>query len=387
MKVCAISFVECWKNDAGQWHAAGGFPIQMTAIASLFDSMDLLVVQGKPKAGGNPLPAEARIVPMRRPAGEDGRRKLSVVTNLPYYAGIMLKHIRQADAVHVPLPGDLPLLGMILAVVSRRRLLARYGGSWYANTQTTLMNRVTRNLMRRFAGGSNIMLATGGGKSAPAPGIEWIFSTVLTESELRRIRPDLDRGLQSPPELVYCGRLSPEKGVAVLLEAMGQLKLRGVSLRLTLMGDGLERAALQALAARLNLADTVRFAGLQDRAGLTTHFLNADLCVQPSLSEGFSKAWLDAMAHGVPVLASRVGAAAEVIGEGEEHGWLIAPGDARLLADTIQEIVTQPRNWPALRRRCRAYAESLTVENWKQTIGTICSRSWNCVFEGGRLTI
>ena len=59
---------------------------------------------------------------------------------------------------------------------------------------------------------------------------------------------------------------------------------------------------------------TLRFTGQLDRARLSRELMNQDLCVQPSFTEGFSKAWLDAMAHGLPVLASQVGAAKGVLG-------------------------------------------------------------------------
>ena len=56
MRVCAVSFKECWQDDDGRWLSYGGFPMQMTAIASLFDAMTLVIVNGRPRAGGMPLP-------------------------------------------------------------------------------------------------------------------------------------------------------------------------------------------------------------------------------------------------------------------------------------------------------------------------------------------
>lgn len=365
----------------------GGFPFQMAAIASLFDDMTLVIVRVPPRDGGMPLPASARIVPLRSPRGANLRRKLSVAAHLPYLVWKIAASARNADVVHVPLPGDVPLLGMWIAVAMRKRVVARYGGSWVANTQSTFMNRVTKACMRRFAGGRNVMLATGDGDTAPAAGVEWVFSTALARRELDRIAPRLDRGLSDPPRLVYAGRLSSEKGVAVLIDALGLLA-RDPNVpkpHLTILGDGDERAALEARAASVGCRDRVTFAGQVDRETLSRALDVADVCVQPSLTEGFSKAWLDAMAHGLPVLASNVGAASAVIGRRGERGWLVVPGDSQALAAAIRHVLIGQEDWSALRRRCRGYVESRTLEAWAERIGTMCAAQWGWTMTDGRL--
>jgi glycosyltransferase involved in cell wall biosynthesis len=360
----------------------------MTAIASLFDAMTLLITRReRPGEGGLPLPAGADVVVLRQPAGSDLRRKLSVAASLIYYLRTIARHVRQADVVHVPLPGDIPFLGMLVALALRKRLIARYGGSWVANRQTTLMNRVTRMLMRRFAGGRNVMLATGEGETPPAPGMRWIFATALSAEELRAIRPIPDRGLSDPPRIVYIGRLSPEKGVAHLIEAVALLDREGFRPlpEVVLIGSGPERASLEAQVEESGYLRRVRFAGQLDRAGLSAELQRADLCVQPSLTEGFSKAWLDAFAHGLPVLASEVGAARSVIGTNGERGWLAPPGDVRVLARQIRCILTEATDWPALRRRCIAFAQERTLDAWAREIGQVCAKQWNMALVEGRI--
>jgi glycosyltransferase involved in cell wall biosynthesis len=387
LRLCIVSFKECWRDEQGHWCSYGGFPLQVSAVASLFDETTLLIVQGAPRDGGIRIDGMTRVVPLRSPKGADLRRKISVATRLPYYAGQIARHVRLADVVHVPVPGDIPLLGMLIALVLRKRLIARYGSSWITTSQTTLVHRFTRGCMRLFAGGRNVMLATGDGTEAPASRMQWVFATALSRPELDQIRPDLDRGLSSRPRLVYAGRLSPEKGVAVLIDALALLTRDDDALSplLTIVGDGPARAALQVQVIACGLQDSVEFAGHTDRAMLSAHLLRADVCVQPSLSEGFSKAWLDAMAHGLPVLASKVGAAGAVIGEDGERGWLVAPGSAAALAAALRQSLTEPRNWPALRHRCRAYVENRTLDAWAHRIGDICQQQWNVQRVAGKL--
>jgi glycosyltransferase involved in cell wall biosynthesis len=380
MRVCAISFKECWRDDTGRWHSSGGFPVQMAAIAGLFDAMTLVTVEGAPQQGGVPLPASVRVVPLRRPVGHDTRRKLSVMASLPHYVGTIARHVRDADVVHVPLPGDIPLLGLYVALAMRKRTLLRYGGSWTSTSQTTTMNRVTRASLRAAAGGRNVVLVTGAGTASPGPHMHWMFATAIGRDEVATVRPDLGRGLSSPARLVYVGRLSPEKGVALLVDAMARLRDGGLigdtMPRLTLIGDGPQRAALQAMVAKRGCADVISFAGQFDRAALVDVLQRSDLCVLPSLTESFCKARLDAMMCGVPVVTTEVGFGRAIVGADGERGWVVPSGDPAALAATLRQVVQGPTDWPAIRRRCRHYTEEFTVESWAAGIGRICAAQW-----------
>jgi glycosyltransferase involved in cell wall biosynthesis len=388
MRLCVVSFKECWEDESGQWWSYGGFPLQMAAVSSLFDETTLVIVRGRPRRGGIPLPPVTRVVGLRSPVGADLRRKVSVLARLPYYLRTIARCARDADVVHVPAPGDISLLGMLVALVQRKRLIVRYGSSWTTTSQTTWTHRFTRACMRRFAGGRNVMLATGEGRGRPARNMAWVFSTALSAAELKAVRPSLDRRLSDRPRLVYAGRLAVEKGVAVLIEALGQLKRdQYVALPcLTVVGDGPDRAALERRVAELGCSDVVRFVGHCNREDLSKHMLSADISVQPSLSESFCKAWLDAMAHGLPVLASNVGAAEAAIGtDHDARGWLVPPGDPKALAAALRHVIDTPRDWPAIRRRCREYVETRTLDVWAQAIGKVCASQWQVALVGGKL--
>jgi len=387
MRLCIVSFKPCWQNSAGEWMSYGGFPLQMSAIASLFDRATLVVVRSAPHDGALPLPADTEVVGLRSPAGADTVRKLSVILQLFSYLRVIRSHVRDADVVHVPVPGDISFLGMLVALACRKKLIVRYGSSWVVTAQTTFMQRVTRGCMRLFAGGRNVMLATGVGDGPPAEGINWIFSTALTASELAAITVVRERDGIDYRRLVYVGRVSPEKGVTVLLRALRQLRDEGLTPmpRLAVLGDGPERESAERLTEQLQLTDIVRFAGHLNRADLFAELEQADMCVQPSLTEGFSKAWLDAMAHGLPVLSSRVGAAGSVIGANGERGWLVPPGEVGALAAALRQALTETRDWPALRARCRAFVEGRTLDAWAQEIGTRCAAQWGWQLTDGKL--
>ncbi len=170
-----------------------------------------------------------------------------------------------------------------------------------------------------------------------------------------------------------------------LIEAVALLERDGFRPlpEITLIGEGPDRPQLADRVAEIGWQGRIRFAGQLDRRNLNAALDRADFCVQPSLSEGYSKAWLDAFAHGLPVLASEAGAARAVIGQ--ERGWLVKPGDVEMLATRLREILSEPRDWPALRRRCREFAESRTLEAWAQEIGRLCVRQWGVRLVEGKL--
>ncbi len=146
------------------------------------------------------------------------------------------------------------------------------------------------------------------------------------------------------------GRLSPEKGHVHLLRAWAHLPT-SLDAHLILVGNGLERANLQAEAARLGITERVTFTGHQ--SDMAPWYATIDLLVLPSLSEGLPFVVLEAMATGKPVLATDVGAIREVITD-EVNGWIVPPGDEAALARQILRLLSAPDALPEFGARARA---------------------------------
>jgi glycosyltransferase involved in cell wall biosynthesis len=135
------------------------------------------------------------------------------------------------------------------------------------------------------------------------------------------------------------GNVRPAKGYDVLIEAVRQIRAGGRPVALAVAGDG-DRAGLLG-----QLLEQSRAAGLEDHVHFLGHcpdkaaFLRAlDVCVLSSTSEGFPIAPLEAMACGVPVVATRVGGVPEIIEDGAT-GYLVPPSDATALASALQASV------------------------------------------------
>ena len=145
--------------------------------------------------------------------------------------------------------------------------------------------------------------------------------------------------------LACAGRLAPEKGQALLLEALARLP--ELPLQAVLFGEGPLREALERRCAALGLGGRVIFAGARrDLRRWLPHF---DLFALPSAWEGLSMALLEAMACGLPAAATRVGGSPEAVLDGET-GFLTPPGDAQALARALERLAQDP----ALRRELGA---------------------------------
>lgn len=144
------------------------------------------------------------------------------------------------------------------------------------------------------------------------------------------------------PMFVYCGRLSPEKGVELFLRALALVREAVPEARARLVGGGPELAALEGLVAKLDLHGAVEFVGRVPPDQVAGHVADAWALVAPSLwAEPFGLVAAEAIAQGVPVVASAVGGFAETVEPGVS-GILHANGSEQELADALRSVADHP---------------------------------------------
>ena len=150
----------------------------------------------------------------------------------------------------------------------------------------------------------------------------------------------LPDGWLEEPLVGVVARLQPEKGVATFLKAAALVSKASPRARFLVVGDGPLREELRDLVGRLGVEDRVRFLGYRTEARALIRLL--DVLVVPSLTEGSPLIVLEAMAAGVPVVASAVGGVPDQARHGEE-GLLVPPGDPEALAGAMDELLRDPR--------------------------------------------
>lgn len=162
------------------------------------------------------------------------------------------------------------------------------------------------------------------------------------------------------PHFIVVGRLSPEKGIDILLAALAELDQPRP--QLTIVGDGPTRSQLESRVKELDLCDSVSFAGFH--SDIKPLLAKADAFVMPSLREGFPMSLIEAAACGLPIIASRVGGIPNLVVDGE-NGLLCEPGSVELLHGNLRTFLEdQIRYISQAREMAVSIQERFSSMNW-----------------------
>lgn len=159
-----------------------------------------------------------------------------------------------------------------------------------------------------------------------------------------------------PSRILCVARLSREKGHLVLFDALAELRDSGVDFQCTLVGDGPMRLVLEQRLVALRLTARVRLTGSLEPDRVALLYEQSDVVVLSSFSEGVPVVLMEAMAHGRPVVATRVGGVPELVQDGQ-NGQLVEAGDAHGLARGILRVLEDP---PWAENLARHAAESVS---------------------------
>ncbi len=180
-----------------------------------------------------------------------------------------------------------------------------------------------------------------GGWSTYYSSIELRDEDTLTEAELAEKIRRLREAFEGKRRFVLChaGTMAARyKGQELLIEAAAVCLKRGLDLEVVLMGDGKFRRLYEQRAATLGIADRVRFLGnVSGGKAVRDEYDKADVLVFPSLTEGLPRTVIEAMARGLPCVASDVGGVPELL----EDEFLVRPGDVNELAERIEHVLSQ----------------------------------------------
>jgi len=146
--------------------------------------------------------------------------------------------------------------------------------------------------------------------------------------------------------LLFVGRLAAVKGLPIILEALARVKQDHPGVQLTLVGDGPDRAALEAKARSLGLSSHVTFVGYKSQDEVAEYLQHTDVFVLPSFAEGVPVVLMEALASGVPVITTRIAGVGELV-EDEVSGYTVPPGDLESLTVRLCDLLESP----SLRKR------------------------------------
>ncbi|MDZ7825089.1 MAG: glycosyltransferase family 4 protein [Gammaproteobacteria bacterium] len=232
-----------------------------------------------------------------------------------------------------------------------RLLIRRWHG--FLRMQTRVVRRLERIVTVSAASRADIASAFG----IDEAGIDVVHNGIDTVAF--RPLPEIPR--QENQLMTVASADQPLKGLAYLLEAMKLLEPEHPDLQLLVVGRPKEDGDTLRRVRSLGLEDRVRFVHGLTRQEIVEHYARATLAVVPSLYEGFGLPAGEAMACGVPVVSTRGGALAEVVGDAGE---LVPPGDAGALASAVSGLLGDPGR----RRGLAARGRSRVLERFSWTV-------------------
>ncbi len=224
---------------------------------------------------------------------------------------------------------------LVAYVGCRNRGARRILGGWVA----AILDGVFRLLSRKtltFAVGREIYNRyRKTGKS-----VHEVAVSLVSERDIRRTAQMRIVRNGRPIKLLSVGRLSREKGIIYLIQAVNDLVANGnIEVILEVVGEGAEGERLRREVTRLGLDECVNFLGyMKYSEALLSVYRKCDIYILPSLTEGWPQTLFEAMACGVPVIATRVGGIPHLIDHGE-NGLLVNPGSSKEICDGVRQLM------------------------------------------------
>lgn len=355
------------------WARPGGVRGHVAALArQLAGAHEVLVVAPSSAPGrAEPVPPAPtpRLAAVGRPVGIRFNRSVAPVALSPLAARRALAAVRAFDphVVHVHEPFA-PVVSATLAALGPRPVV----GTFHAWSTSDRLYRLAAPAARRVAARLAARIAVSPAAqqyAARALGLPLGAFRVVpngVDVEAFATAPPLpDLADPARPLLLFVGRLEPRKGLDVAIRAFLRLRASTPRLRLCVVGDGPERARCQGMVPE-SLRPDVLFVGQVAQAELPRYHASADVFLAPATSgESFGIVLLEAMAAGLPVVASDLPGYRSVLTPGRQ-GRLVPPGDAFALAEAAGTLLAGPALRRAMgeegRRTAQAYAWPVIAE-------------------------
>jgi N-acetylgalactosamine-N,N'-diacetylbacillosaminyl-diphospho-undecaprenol 4-alpha-N-acetylgalactosaminyltransferase len=290
---------------------------------------------------------------------DDWRRFLETIPN----ALKLRKALKHIDADVIFTLHNYPSL-IIRAVAPRRRIVLSVHGHLSTLLRRNITRPFVRWLIRRRYRGRLVIVPTRGVAEDLAENFGVTTARVIHHGvdldRLHRLADERPDDLPERPYIISLGRLVREKDYPTLLRAYAEACVAGLEHHLVIIGSGELDAELKQLARSLGIADRTHFLGHLDNP--YPYLKHAGFFVLPSLSEGFGLALVEAMALGLPCIATDCPSGpAEILGHGES-GIIVPTGSPSDLADATLKLARSPELRAELSAKAVARARQFTLE-------------------------
>lgn len=346
---------------------------------------DLLVVapevEQPPPADTAPIErANVRLHSLPATGGETLLAKVRQVLALPRLTMLVARSLRQADAAHVRAPGNIALIGLVLAPLFSRRLVAKYAGQWVGYPEEPSTVRLQRALLRSpwWRGPVTVY---GDWPDQPDKVIPF-FTSVLDHRQVARAAQAAERRPPGPGlHVLFVGRLTAAKHADALVQAVALTRARGLDVRATVVGDGPERRRLEQLTDEQQVAEHVAFVGALPFEQVLDRYEEADALALVSESEGWPKAIAEAMAFGVVCVGSDRGLVPWMLAD--DRGLVVPPGDAGALADALALLASDRARRLGMAERASAWGSQYSLDGLGTAVHDLLEQRWGVALSAG----
>jgi glycosyltransferase involved in cell wall biosynthesis len=368
MATLGIFTVKNLSTDGRSHWTYGGFGDYLRAILPYFERVVLVahVAHEAPGAGYYRIDdPRLEVVPLPVTRGEH-----RVLLSLPRMIRIARATVARVDVVHARMPDYTGIVGAFAAQQLGVPCFNQIVADWGAEAQRMPAMRkgglgaalkahlYLYDWFERRACRGQLVFAQGESCHAKHAGHSDAHLVVSSAHDEADIVVPPERFARRPFRMLNVARLTSVKNQPLLVRALRALIEHGEDWVLTLVGDGPQRASLEAQASKLGIAERVTFAGLVEHGpALWPYFDAADVFVLPSRSEGTPKVLLEAMARGLPVVASNVSGIPTLVRR-EQTGLLFEDDDL----DGLLACLHRYQHEPALRRTTTAAGSQLAAE-------------------------
>jgi glycosyltransferase involved in cell wall biosynthesis len=376
-RLVIVSHVAHYEYD-GRLYAYGPYAREIDIWADLFPEVGIaspLRHESPPKDCIAFERPNIYMIPQLETGGDSIGAKISQLALLPVHIAKLSAAFLKADAIHVRCPGNLGLLGAILAPLFTRRLVAKYAGNWGKDTRSARTFGWQRKILSSRWWRKGVVTVYGECSNQPKQIVPF-FTSMMTERQVQAAAGAAKRKtFGSPVQVLYSGRLAPGKGVDLLIQASRLLAGRGFSLELTILGDGPERPALEELSRRLGVQQIVRFIGAKPFDQVMSEYEKAHVLALASVSEGWPKVIGEAMCYGVVCVGSALSVIPWLLAD--RRGATFPTGDVESLAAAIERVASDPDTYMELSRSSAKWAQRFSLESLREALRDLLSHAWN----------
>lgn len=375
-RLLIISTVIHYEAD-GDIYAYGPYAREIDIWADLFPEIVIAAPLRHAAPPSDSIPFERNNISLNRQLQTGGTSLLAKalqLASLPVHLLLLARAMWLSDAIQVRCPGNLGLFGCLIAPFFRKPRIAKYANSWadYPGEPTTY--RWQKCLLRSDWWRAPA-LVYGEWPDQP-PHIVPFFTSVMDERQMARALAAAPRNWSSRPlEVLFVGRLSPDKNVDVILRALALLRRDADEIRVRIIGDGPVRPELMALTTSLGVNNIVSFEGAVPHRRVLDFYERAHVLVLASQSEGWPKAMTEAMAFGLICIGSNRGLVPQILAEC--RGLVIEPRNHIALAEAIESVLTNRTRADDMSRAASAWSRRFTLEKLRDALADQLLHWWN----------